>query len=281
MARQLHILNGDSTAERFENSGLTGILAVCREFFCDGPLENEVGSDLFWKKRYAFFEKEFDIEKIEYFDTTIKEFLKFEVIDGYKEVVLWFEYDLFCQVNMLAVCAFLLKNYKKDMFYYLVCTGTSNESTRMLTLADYSAEEYQNLYINKVKLTRHDLEFARACWSVFVNNDQKEMKSFDFGKGKKFQYLKGAFKQQLERFPKNNGYNQIELIILESIAISPKTSNEIISGLLNWQQLNTVYGFGDLQYFWYLKKLKKLYTISDSRYYLNELGMKLVKDGDS
>ena len=52
------------------------------------------------------------------------------------------------------------------------------------------------------------------------------------------------------------------------------TSSEIVRELLIWQQEDTVFGFGDLQYFMYLKKLNKYYNIKDSKYYLNDIDEK-------
>ena len=50
------------------------------------------------------------------------------------------------------------------------------------------------------------------------------------------------------------------------------TAKEIVQKLLIWQLENTVYGFGDLQYFMYLKQLNKYFLIKDDTYYLNEIG---------
>ena len=81
--------------------------------------------------------------------------------------------------------------------------------------------------------------------------------------------------QHLQRFPKGNGLNQIENKIIEIIKTSALTSNEIVRSLLVWQKDNTLYGFGDIQYFMYLKKLNGYYEIKDSKYYLNAVADKL------
>ena len=47
---------------------------------------------------------------------------------------------------------------------------------------------------------------------------------------------------------------------------------EIVKNLLTWQQNETVYGFGDMQYFLHLNKLEKQYSIKENKYYLNEKG---------
>ena len=267
----VHVLNGDSTVPIFAKSRIPGDVIVWRELLSDGPVKNTIGSDEFWKERYAFFERELGISKLEYFDKTIKEIIKLSDLSKSCELVLWFEYDLFCQVNLLALCSYLLQYYRKDLTYYLVCTGKIKDQEQLQYLSDFSPDAYTTLYKNKVKLTKHNLFFAEQCWNIYAENKHEKLRSFDFNQCHKFNYLQLAMDQQLQRFPKENGLNQIENKIMEIIKVSAMTSSEIVRELLIWQQEHTVYGFGDSQYFMYLKKLNEYYEIRDSKYYLNEL----------
>ena len=272
MTRTLHVLNGDSTAKILEKSKIKGDVVVWRELLCDGPLHKNVGSDEFWLNRYTYFETEIGVSRLEYFDKTIKEIVKLEDLSGYNEVVLWFEFDLFCQVNLLALCTYLLDNYVKKTSYYLVCVGKENGKDKLQSLADYFSEEYRNLYENKISLSKTSLEYAKECWSVYVENSFEKLKSFDFNQSSKFKYLQLAINQHLNRFPSENGFSQIENKILKIINSNLFSSKEIVKNLLIWQELETVYGFGDVQYFQYLNKLEKYYTIKEGKYLLNENG---------
>ena len=272
MTKTLHVLNGDSTAKILEKSNIEGDTVVWREMLCEGPLHTNVGSDDFWLNRYTFFENELGVERLEYFDKTIKEIVKLEDVSNYNEVVLWFEFDLFCQVNLLALCTYLLDNYVKKANYYLVCAGNEKGKTQLQSLANYSSEEYKNLYENKISLSKSSLEYAKKCWSVYVKNDFEELKNFNFNLSSKFKYLQLAMNQHLNRFPSENGLNQISTKILEIINSNPFSEKEIVKKLLIWQEEETVYGFGDLQYFMYLNKLEMYYNIVDKKYYLNEKG---------
>ena len=70
-------------------------------------------------------------------------------------------------------------------------------------------------------------------------------------------------------------YSQDEIGV-SRIEYYDKTIKEIVRELLIWQHNDTVYGFGDLQYFQYLKKLNTYFSVKDSLYYLNELGKTVV-----
>ena len=277
MTNILHILNGDNTAEIFNKTSIAGDIIVWREMLCEGVVKSEVGSDDFWKSRYNFYESEFGIGKLEYFDKTIKELVKLEELSTYREVVLWFEYDLFCQVNLIAACSYLIKSFRKDINYYLVCTGKEKGKDQLQTLSNYGPNEYEVLYKNKVKLTKNDLLFAEYCWNLYMENDLIKLKNNDFSKNLKFEYLPMTIDQHILRFPNKNGLNQIENKILELINSGLTSKNKIVRQLLIWQQTETVYGFGDMQYFMTLKNLKKFYTDNNDVILLNNKGKQLVK----
>lgn len=275
MSKIIHVLNGDSSVELLKKSGLEGEIAVWRELLCEGPLDKDFASDNFWLKRYAYFKEELGVEKLEYFDKTIKEILKIEDLSQYSEVVLWFEFDLFCQINLLAACSYLLENFNKEVKLSLVCVGKVKGKERLQSLSNFTSEEFVHLYKNKLNLSKSNLIFADECWKLYVENDNEKLKNFKFRKPK-FEYLQLAIDQHLKRFPSENGLNEIDTKILEIIKENSYSNNEIITALLVWQSKHTVYGFADLQYQNYLKKLKKYYTIVNGCYVLNSIGVELI-----
>ncbi len=276
MTKILHILNGDSTYAIFKESSISGDVVIWREMLCEGTVVKDVGSDQFWKERYSYFKNEFGVDKLDYFDKTLKEIIKLQDVSDYREVVLWFEYDLFCQINLMALATYLLKSYRKDIKYFLVCTGKEKGKTQLLSLADYSPKEYEDLYQNKIKLSRNDLLFAQIVWEIYSENDADSLKSFDFNQSKKFIYLQAAIDQHLMRFKDENGLNQIDHKILSIIDTGIQNEKQLINKLLIWQKKETVYGFGDMQYINYIKKLKSFIIIENDKMKLNQKGKEIV-----
>jgi hypothetical protein len=274
MGKSIHVVNGDATAEIFRLSELEGEVLVWREMLCDGPIVEEVGSDDFWMNRYHYFKK-LEIERLEYFDASISEIIKLEDVEGVDEVILWFEFDVFCQFNLMAVCSYLLKSFRKDVTYSLVCTGYEKDKDRLQYLSDYLPKEFPKLFNRRVKITKNNLEFADQVWKVLVRNQKEELKNYNF-KHAKFRYLQKAIEQHLKRFPLKNGLNEIENKILKIINENSCSKREIIKELLIWQNTKTVYGFGDLQYINYLKNLDEYFKIEDEKYRLNEVGLKKI-----
>lgn len=276
MSKIIHVLNGDSAVELFNKSGLEGEIVVWRELLCEGPLHTHFASDEFWAKRYAFFKEELGVEKLDYYDKSIKEILKIEDVSGYSEVVLWFEYDLFCQVNLLAACSYLLANFSEETALSLVCVGKVNGKEGLQSLTDFTAEEFVVLYRNKLNLSKGNLMFADECWKLYVENDVEKLKNFFFRKPK-FEYLQLAINQHLKRIPAEDGLNEIDTKILQIISANSYSEKDIIKALLIWQKEETVYGFADLQYVKHLKKLQNYYTVVNDCYELNIKGNEFIK----
>jgi len=92
---KVHILNGDSLAERFPEK-IKGEKIVLRECLCYGPTDHENEDELF-EKRLAFLEK---LDPAYDYNSYVKpELQKLNEIPVDSEVFCWFEEDLFCQVN--------------------------------------------------------------------------------------------------------------------------------------------------------------------------------------
>ena len=103
----------------------------------------------------------------------------------------------------------------------------------------------------------------------------RSLKDFNF-KNRKFQYFQQAIKEHLKRFPTEIGLNEIQYKMLDIINSATLTANEIVRDLLIWQHQETIYGFGDMQYFLYLKKLHSFIQISEEKYFLNKTGTAII-----
>ena len=158
----------------------------------------------------------------------------------------------------------------------MVCTGKENGKNQLQTLADYSPKEYENLYQNKIRISRNHLLFAQNAWEVYAENDINKLKAYDFNQSKKFVYLQAAINQHLLRFKDERGLNQIDHKILSLVSSGIHNEKELIKELLRWQKEDTVYGFGDVQYENYIKKLSDFILVENGRIKLNKKGKEIV-----
>ncbi|MGB5358486.1 MAG: DUF1835 domain-containing protein [Eudoraea sp.] len=258
MSSQLHITNGDSFTQKLKTLKLKGEIITWREMLCEGKTETNVGSESFWKTLFDFLHKNYKVSKSWFVEKTLKEYRSLCNHKQQDQIILWFEYDLFCQINMLAVLSWL-KKHRRYAEIYLVCTGDEDETNRLYRLNDLSDEQLLNSYENKIKLSQNDIEYADYVWQLYCSDNPIRLENLIDFDNYQFDYLSDAIKVHLRRFPTiKNGLNELENRVLEfSLQQKPKSKKELLSSLTQNQGF---YGFGDTQYERVISNLRPLFS---------------------
>jgi hypothetical protein len=240
---------------------------------CEGKTEVKVGSEDFWKSRFDFLKKSYKITKKQFIDLTLKEYRNLCNHKSQEEIVLWFEYDLFCQINMIAVISWL-KRYRKGRKVSLVCSGNIKGKDKMFGLSELSEKQLKNHYKNKIELTQDDIEYADYVWQLYCSNNPIKLQNvYQYQKSTTFTYLVDGLLAHLQRFPSiRNGLNTLENDILTIVKNSKLTSKEqLVNAIL---REDNKYGFGDIQYQKQVTDLKDYFSLSSS-VKLNKKGLKV------
>jgi len=258
MSSLLHITNGDSLTDRLKALKLKGDIITWREMLCEGKTLTNVGSESFWKTRFEFLNKNYKVSKSWFVEKTLKEYRSLCNHKQQDHIVLWFEYDLFCQINMLAVISWL-KTHRKYAHISLVCSGNEDETDKMYSFGEISDEKLLELYENRTELSMNDIEYADYVWQLYCSDNPIRLENLSDYKNYQFDYLTDAIKAHLKRFPTiKNGLNDIENHILQlSLEKKPKSKRELLQTVLMDQG---IYGFGDTQYDRIITTLKPLYA---------------------
>lgn len=272
--KRLHVTNGDSTTRILLAEKIEGDIATCREVLAEGPTQYEIGKASFFEARAAFIEEEFGYEAQGYMEKVRPEFDRMANANAYNEVVLWFEYDLFCQINLCAVLSYL-HQLRITTKISLICVGKEQDYKKMVGLGELPAACFPHLFDNRKELAAEDISYADLVWKTYCSDDHTQLEKHTLSNHEPFVYLGDALKAHLTRFPSyKDGLNSIEKKILTQLKKSPKSEHELIGDMLQWQEW---FGFGDLQYQFYIKSLAPCYTIEDEVLHLNTEGKALLK----
>lgn len=263
----LHITNGDSLTQMLKELNVEGDYLTWQEMLCEGPTEIKIDTSSFFNKRKEFLNTNYDIEinEVEY----VSEIQKFNQLEDYSEIVLWFEYDLFCHINLVAVIS-LLQQKHVDIPLYLVCSGRVKGEKILKGLTELSNGQLLQHYKAKVKLTPEDIEIAVSVWKTYCGKDHNLLKNYIVQKSS-FKYLTNCLKAHLERFPDLiSGLDILEENILTIIKDREiKTRNHLLGYALNYQGF---YGFGDIQISRIIDKLSIFFTEENEKIVLNRKG---------
>ena len=263
----LHITNESNLTNTLNELKVLGEKLVWQELLCEGPTTQMVGSELFLETRKKYFSEFYNIELD--LDLIKAELSKLNHPENYSEIVLWFEYDLFCHINMVAVIS-LIQQMKIELPIYLVCSGRIEGSKNLKSFSDLTSNQLLDLYNNKVRLNEEDIDIATTVWGIYCGVDHNLLKPY-IVKPSSFGYLSNCLKAHLKRFPDSvDGLSTLERNILEIINKHNITSkNHLLGYALNFQGY---YGYGDLQLARLIDQLSIFYTISEDKLELNRKG---------
>lgn len=226
-----HVLAGDALAEDFKKTNIAGEIIVCRECLIEGDLQ-AVNLEDFWNGRARFIETAYGAT--DYRKNVVAEFEKLRDLPAGAEVNLWFEYELFCQVN-LWFCLSLLQNRQLEI--YRVAPVFRDETDVWKGFGNPGKEDLEQCYAKRIKFSDEEILLGAKLWKAFQDKDLIELKKL------------GAIKSVC--FPKLTEVCEAAI----EIETRPKeTLRKIMSDETDFEKIfarfgetEGVYGFGDSQ----------------------------------
>jgi hypothetical protein len=232
----IHVLNGDSLGEKFPFSG--GII-ICRECLIEGPV-NETDLAEFWKQRAAYLAKTFAVDEQQYFTDVQAQIENLRNVNPADFINLWFEHDLFCQINMWFVLDFI-RSQKLGNIIYRTMPPDSIEDV-WSGFGKLTATDLQECFEKRVRFSASDIELASDLWSAYQQNDLDEIRRLSTTGSLCFKYLEEACDAHIQRFNSKPGRPQRKLkeLRLRGLTDFSEIFNE-------FKRSEGIYGFGDLQ----------------------------------
>ncbi len=263
----LHITNGNSLTDYLRELDFTEDILTWQEMLCEGPTIPAIDSDAFFEIRAEFLKNYYDIEVD--IDELHKELSKLDDVGNYTEINLWFEYDLFCHINLLGVIN-LLHQKEIDKPLYLICSGRIKGEKSLKGLSELNPEQLKSHYNNKVLLTQEDIDLAIALWRTYCGTDHNILKPY-IVTNSSFEYMSNCLKAHLKRFPhQKSGLNVLEDNILRLLRDNLiKSKHHLLGYSLNYQGY---YGFGDMQLQRLIDKLSIFFDETENGLKLNRKG---------
>ncbi|MEP2935353.1 MAG: DUF1835 domain-containing protein [Gilvibacter sp.] len=233
----VHILNGDSLLQQFPTA-LDGERIVCRECLVDGTLFPEPLEALF-KSRSDYLDTEYRQENLPDYDTYAKaEFDKMLNLPACSEISLWFEDDVFCQINFW-FCMFLLTHFEKSHTLYLVRPPKHTP----YGFGGLSAQELLQAYKTRTKITSP--KGIASLWRLYSKRDIDGLLKKTVALDNEFGFIHTAALAYAQSIPKGNDPGRPTKAV---IAIKHElNTNQFGPVFKEFCQREAIYGYGDLQ----------------------------------
>lgn len=237
MRRHYHVLNGDSLREQFPR-GIKGEIIVARECLVDGDVKGEDLEELFQARAKFVTEFYSNYSSQEYYTDTVSEFEKIIRIPEQSTINLWFEDDLFCQVNFW-FAVYLLFNFVQDCKVFLIRPKVHNQSG----FGGLNKSELEQAFVERIQVNRMDK--IASLWKCYKNDDIKNLLSNANELKERFPFILAAVKAHIARIPTGNSLGrpaQTLLTIMEELE-----TDEFAPVFREFNKRESIYGFGDLQ----------------------------------
>ncbi len=238
----VHILNGDCLHEQLKQSNIQGTYIIFREFMVVGEV-NAANITEFWDKRATFISKNYDAPYEDYFDITVSEMNKILQIPDDTEVYLWFENDLFCQVNMWFVLSQLADRPNLKIYRVLPIVQDINDIWKGFGIS--TSEMLELSMFQKILFSPQDILLGIALWSAYQTNNLLVLEQLANKKNECFPYLKDVCKAQADRFPLDGSLGKPEKILKE--ILTETNVNEFEAVFSHFSVRAGIYGYGDIQ----------------------------------
>ncbi len=222
MKNVLNITNGDCAVEVMKKANIPGVFLPWQDVLHEGPVPESLSLEELSEVRAKFIidrgwgtlgsVKRNFIER----DNTLKSFAKYE------KVILWFEHDLYDQLQILQILDWFHQNRPKATSLSIICVDQY--------LGTLSQEEMTSLFRYEEHVTENHLTLASKAWSAFRSDSPEKWHALLKTDTTALPFLEGAVIRMLEEYPGcANGLSRTAQQALEIILQGEKRPGRIFA----------------------------------------------------
>ena len=202
--------NGDSAISLIKQAGIQGKVVPWRDILHEGPVPSGLSLEDLRSVRAAFLAH----PGWNPYDRTLMELAERDdalarAFDG-DEVILWFEHDLYDQLQLLQILDWCATHTRGVYDFNLIC------NTEYIGLS--TPERLAERYLEKRPVTSAQIDLAVAAWSAFRSADPADLTRFLLRDTMALPFVAPALRRHLQQFPSIlNGLSRSQQQALEVI----------------------------------------------------------------
>jgi hypothetical protein len=213
----LHVTNGDVAVTRIRQAAIEGQVLPWQDVLHDGPVPSGLDDDALRETRARFIAGEFWAD----LDTARSELAARDAaLAAAKDpVVLWFEHDLYDQLQLLQVLDRLADRAAEGLVVEMVDPPTY--------LGMLDPDFFRGLFDLRDEVPPEAFQLGRAAWAAFRSPEPTQIEAFLERDTSILPNLDPALRRLLEEFPAvDNGLSRTEGQTLEAVAGGARTVRE-------------------------------------------------------
>lgn len=243
----LHVTNGDAAVEGIGAAQIGGDLLAWRDVLHEGPVPMGVTAAELRTVRAGFLARCGWADEREVLRQLARRDQRLDkAIAAGEEIVLWFEHDLYDQLQLLQVL---------DRLAFQRGAARVSAVFSGDYLAAQSTPELVALFAAAREIGPLEIELGRRAWAAFRSEDPRRVEELLAGDLSALPYLRPALARHLEQFPSTtDGLSRSERQALEELADGPLPALELFRAAQRREQAHFV---GDAVFELYLAELAR------------------------
>lgn len=216
-AHTLHIANGTSTTTLIERAGIPGDCSIWADALHDGPVPGGLSNEELREVRAKYFAHLLGEDWRGWYDEVTRWDDAVQRVAEYDEVVLWFEHDLFDQLNLIQLLDRLdtVRRHAPARIS-LVCIDRFPGRLRFRGLGELTPSELATLPALRQPVTDGQFNLAGRSWRAFTDADPRAVEALLEADTSDLPFLANAFHRYLDEFPDSvTGLSRTENRVLE------------------------------------------------------------------
>jgi hypothetical protein len=234
MPNVLHLTNGDAAANGMKAGGIEGEIVPWRDVLHEGPVPAGQTLRELSRTRAQWLSR----EGLGNVDELKKEFEERDAFlfryTDFDEVVLWFEWDLYDQLQLIQILDFLSQDSEGDR------AETNTRLTHVSFngyLGNLEPEKFGELYEKRLDVTHDMLMTARRAWNAFRGADPRALEQVVREGCGSLEFLELSLWRHLEELPSTrNGLSRSESQVLEAVSQGPLSFHELFRQVANREE---------------------------------------------
>ena len=219
--RLLHVANGTCTTRLIEAAGLSGTTSLWADPLYGGPVPSGLSDDELVEVRTRYLTGG-DATPVDPVNDLRRWRAAVAAHDAYDELVLWFEHDLFDQLNLLQLLPWIRERLPSGATVSLVCIGSFPGHPAFKGLGELAPHDLALLFGDLTRVSHAQYALAARAWDAFRAPTPEALDDLRHGDTTALPFLAPAITRFLQEYPwTRDGLSRSERRLLELAADGP------------------------------------------------------------
>jgi hypothetical protein len=220
--RFLHVANGSSTTNTIEAAGIRGLRSIWADPLYEGPVPGGLTDDELVEVRSRYLagsDPQGEVDPV----NDLRRWRQVIAADqAYDELVLWFEHDLFDQLNLVQLLSWIPRRIVERRVVSLICIGSFPGRPQFKGLGELSAAELAPLLATRRPVEDAQFALADTAWQAFREPTPERLQGLRQADTTALPYLAPAIDRFLQEYPStSDGLSRSERRLLRLAADAP------------------------------------------------------------